>query len=132
MEKKRCNHCGKEKFAVFFEREGICIKCDKDTRETAKPKKLRVTKEEYELVYSIQGGQCAICKRPANEFKRKLCPDYDSKTGNLRGLLCPGCNSALSQLKERTELVLRLMDYTENNPGNILQNQLKEKLKTNI
>lgn len=133
MEKKRCKTCGKNKFVAFFEGDKeSCILCEKEKNESLKPHKLKVSKEEYNLIFKIQGGKCAVCKKPAENFKRKLCPDYDSKTKQLRGLLCVGCNSALSQLKEKQELVIRLIDYVNNNPGKEMQNQIMTRINSSI
>lgn len=55
-----------------------------------------------EAMYAAQGGCCAICglARPL-EGRGGLHVDHDHATDEVRGLLCGGCNAALSAL-ERT------------------------------
>lgn len=48
---------------------------------------------EYERIFKLQGGRCAICRnRPAT---KRLATDHDHKTGDVRGLLCKRCNHDL-------------------------------------
>lgn len=48
---------------------------------------------EYDRIFKIQGGRCAICRnRPAT---KRLATDHDHKTGDVRGLLCKRCNHDL-------------------------------------
>lgn len=48
---------------------------------------------EYNRMFQIQGGCCAICKRHQSEFKYALHVDHNHKTKRVRGLLCWKCNS---------------------------------------
>lgn len=52
--------------------------------------------EDYENLFRVQGGLCAICKRPEKECltrtQHKLCVDHNHATGIIRGLLCHRCN----------------------------------------
>ena len=50
-----------------------------------------ITAETYYKMLAKQGGKCAICKRKPV----RLCIDHNHKTGKVRGLLCPRCNSSL-------------------------------------
>lgn len=51
-----------------------------------------ITLEEYNRVLCHQNGRCAICKRPAYDFKTRLAVDHRHSDGLLRGLLCYLCN----------------------------------------
>ena len=46
-----------------------------------------------------QGGVCAICQRPERKVVRgtiaSLAVDHSHSTGEVRGLLCSSCNTAL-------------------------------------
>nr|WP_255450009.1 endonuclease VII domain-containing protein [Skermania sp. ID1734] len=51
---------------------------------------------DFVALWRIQGGSCAICRR-ANGTTRRLSVDHCHRTGQVRGLLCRPCNSALAQ-----------------------------------
>lgn len=50
----------------------------------------------YPIMFSYQGGKCAIpwCSKPP--MKRRLDIDHDHKEMYIRGLLCVRCNRALA------------------------------------
>lgn len=51
-----------------------------------------ITEEQYDALLRKQGGCCAVCKRPAKQFKKRLAIDHDHHTRAIRGLLCTMCN----------------------------------------
>ena len=51
------------------------------------------TLAEYERMFELQAGVCAICKKPPNG--RRLDIDHSHETGAIRGLLCTTCNRAV-------------------------------------
>lgn len=53
---------------------------------------LKQCEVERYVMYRLQEGKCAICKRHESEFKRRLSVDHNHKTGKVRGLLCFQCN----------------------------------------
>jgi hypothetical protein len=67
---------------------------------------------DFDYLYQIQQGSCAICKRHQSTFERTLAADHDHKTGFIRGLLCLGCNSMLGVL-ENKEFVKAALLYLE-------------------
>jgi hypothetical protein len=60
--------------------------------------KYGITIEEYDTLLLAQGGVCGICKQPPSE--RYLAVDHDHETGEVRGLLCIGCNVALGLFED--------------------------------
>ena len=56
-----------------------------------------ISTDGYYEMLEQQGGGCAICGRPPKA--RRLCVDHDHTTGEIRGLLCPGCNYAVSVIE---------------------------------
>lgn len=56
--------------------------------------KYNLTLEELVAREQAQGGKCAICLQP-----KKLVVDHDHITGQVRGLLCQGCNVRLGQVE---------------------------------
>ena len=51
--------------------------------------KYGITMEQYEAMYTLQEGKCAMC----GEFHEQLLVDHDHATNEVRELLCNGCNS---------------------------------------
>ncbi len=73
-----------------------------------------VTPEQYVAMVVYQGGVCASC---GESDSRALGLDHDHKTGRIRGLLCRGCNVAISHLKEDPEKAERLAAYIRRHNG---------------
>jgi len=59
-----------------------------------------ITVEEYDKIYSLQGGCCAICGVHQKDLKYRLHVDHNHTTGQVRGLLCRMCNTLLGNCKE--------------------------------
>ena len=57
---------------------------------------------QYHDLFESQDGQCAICGYSPGETDR-LVVDHCHDTGNVRGLLCPKCNSAIGMLDDKAE-----------------------------
>lgn len=75
-----------------------------------KLKQYNLTPEEYQSLYDNQNGLCSICAStcPQQEF---LCVDHCHITGDVRGLLCKTCNSAIGFLNDDPELVRSALFY---------------------
>jgi len=96
-----------------------CIKA----REEAKYKKYGITLNEYYQRLKDQNGVCAICKQKETAVHhksktnkpKKLAVDHNHITGEVRGLLCGKCNTAIGALKadEGTDLLLNALSYIE-------------------
>ena len=72
-----------------------------------------ITQDEYDLNLELQDNACKICKTDASEFTSSLHVDHCHETGELRGLLCVSCNSALGQFKDDIELLEDAIDYVK-------------------
>lgn len=79
--------------------------------ETSRLRLYGVTRAEYDELLERQGGVCAICGAPPN--RKKLGVDHDHETGEIRGLLCPGCNRAIGMLKEDPKIMQKAIDYVK-------------------
>ena len=55
--------------------------------------------------------ECWICGST-----HRLCIDHDHNTGEVRGLLCSGCNSALGHFKDNTESMMKAVNYLKDGP----------------
>ena len=80
-------------------------------------KKRGLTPGEFERRLLEQGGVCAICRQPETAVRRssgkilRLAVDHDHETGEIRGLLCARCNTAIGLLDESHERLLAAGDY---------------------
>jgi hypothetical protein len=76
-----------------------------------------ITLDQYEELLSRQGGVCAVCGSPDTMTRRgkhtSLDVDHDHATGQVRAILCSGCNSSLGLLKEDPERIRALAEYIE-------------------
>jgi len=67
--------------------------------------------EEYERLLALQAGVCAICELPPSGRFKYLAVDHDHLTGQVRGLLCNTCNSALGYMKDDPSLLQAAVKY---------------------
>jgi hypothetical protein len=55
-----------------------------------------MTLEDYNARVASQGGCCAICGRKP---RQRLAVDHNHDTGQIRALLCLGCNTTLGAIE---------------------------------
>ncbi len=72
-----------------------------------------------EQLYTLQGGKCAICRRPFGEpgqfggaWRREAHADLDHchSTSRVRGLLCGRCNRNLGWFEGLREAIVSYVD----------------------
>lgn len=77
--------------------------------------KFGVATKDYENLLASQDGHCACCSATNSGMRlgtvRALCIDHDHDTGQVRGLLCSLCNSALGYAKDSPEQLEKLAAY---------------------
>jgi hypothetical protein len=75
-----------------------------------------LSKDDYEDLIKKQDGKCAICNSSrGTKYKwRALAIDHDHATGQVRGLLCQGCNTAIGMFKDDIELLNKAISYLNN------------------
>jgi hypothetical protein len=73
-----------------------------------------ITYEQYLEINDAQGNSCAICgtAEPLTPTGR-LHIDHDHETGEVRGLLCMGCNTGIGHLKDNIEVLKSAITYLE-------------------
>lgn len=69
-----------------------------------------ITVEDYFAMLRRQKGACAVC-REVPKGKIRLHIDHDHATGQVRGLLCLGCNVTLGYLERTPGLEKKLRAY---------------------
>lgn len=67
--------------------------------------------EEYQTMLAAQDGMCAICGTLDTGKRRAFAVDHCHTCGEVRGLLCSPCNTAIGSLKEDLGIMQRAMDY---------------------
>lgn len=71
-----------------------------------------ISLEDYDAMLARQGGHCAIC--PATEVGGRggsFHIDHDHETGQVRGLLCHGCNVGIGNLGEDVDRLMAAAAY---------------------
>lgn len=76
----------------------------------------KITPEQYQAMFEMQGGVCAICgSQPgasqvlAVDHDHACCPGERTCGSCIRGLLCRQCNSYLGRIKEDPAGLLRYL-----------------------
>ena len=76
-------------------------------------RKYGISMEEATAVEAMEGSPCPGCKKllSAAKGKRLLCVDHDHETGEVRGVLCTRCNTALGLFGDSGKLLSSAIDY---------------------
>lgn len=113
-----CAACGDEKPLGQFRGDArVCRACAaaEGRRRRSRPSARRaardaryrrrygITLDDYNRMGRSQRWLCAICGRPPYPEGSRLVPDHNHATGEVRGLLCQPCNSALGLFGEKPE-----------------------------
>lgn len=131
--KKKCNKCGNEFPACDFQYNPLradwlaasCFRCmdEYHKNRSSDPKKKRRLKNNslrhrfgidmdfYEEMLEFQGGVCAICGRDDQVKTASLGVDHNHASGEVRGLLCRLCNSAIGKLGDDYDRIIRAAEY---------------------
>ena len=71
-----------------------------------------ITLEQYNSILEFQEYRCCVCGKHESEVPRKrLYVDHCHKSGDIRGLICAHCNTALGMVKDDVEILYRLAAY---------------------
>lgn len=134
---KACTKCGVQKSLLeFYEnskssdgRTSWCKKCQRIKveeirrspegkakfkgymRQSYLKKNYGINEKLYKAILDLQQGRCAICGR--QDGKRRLHVDHDHATGEVRALLCNGCNNGLGNFKDDPEVMKIAITYLE-------------------
>ncbi len=75
-------------------------------------KKYGITLEQYDDMCSKQRGVCKICQGSCKTGYR-LAVDHCHTTGEIRGLLCQPCNTALGSARDDIDTLKKMIKYLE-------------------
>jgi single-stranded DNA-specific DHH superfamily exonuclease len=97
-------------------------------RENKLKRNYNITLDDYDKMLQEQNGCCAICFVKAEDERNKiLVVDHNHLTGEVRSLLCNGCNTAIGLLKENQEVILRAADYLKKFSATLTDEQVAAK-----
>ncbi len=112
---KHCPGCGEVKSVEDFHRAvrqsggraSYCKPCKRSRDEERRlQREYGLTSAQVAALVEQQNGLCGLCReRPARHI------DHDHATGVVRAVLCFACNSGLGQFGDRTDLLLRAVEY---------------------
>lgn len=69
-----------------------------------------LSEEEFSIILDKQDNACAICK---DKFEDTPHIDHCHDTGEVRGLLCRGCNHGLGNFRDNEDNLLSAINYLE-------------------
>jgi len=76
-------------------------------RNTEIKSRYGISLSEYKIMVSLQNSKCKICNIECD----KLCIDHCHTTGEIRGLLCKKCNSALGFFDDNLDNLTNAIKY---------------------
>ncbi len=74
----------------------------------------KLTPQLFDQLLTVQGGCCAICKRSFIDYEPHIDHEHG---GDVRGILCMNCNSALGHFRDNPALMVAAMQYLEEPPA---------------
>ena len=113
----RCKDCGSAQARAYRAarpgyHKAIYARTRKQSRERHLVRKYGVSLADYDAMLAAQNGVCAICSAPESEqFHQVFHVDHCHSTGEVRGLLCRGCNHILGTVRDDPAVLQSAIDY---------------------
>lgn len=73
--------------------------------------RFQISPEQYDQMFALQDGLCAICRRPPK--KKRLAVDHDHTTLRVRGLLCWWCNNRIVAKRNTVAMLEKAIAYIQ-------------------
>lgn len=110
-----CKRCG----APVSRKTGIpvCEACRVDDRSRPYRRAIHIkhryglSEADYDRLVAQQGNRCAICRTTKPGSRGEWRVDHDHVTGQIRGLLCDGCNRGIGSLQDDPGVIAAAARY---------------------
>lgn len=86
-------------------------KANPDKSKNNDLKKYGISLEVFNFLRKSQNYSCAICEKHEDDEKTHLCVDHNHTTGEVRGLLCTSCNTALGGFQDNKAYLQKAIYY---------------------
>jgi hypothetical protein len=106
----------KNYLAEYFTRSQVRAARRKTNRRASLKFYYAITPEKYEAMLAAQDGHCALCAATPEQQKhryKRLHVDHDHITGDVRALLCSGCNLAIGNFGDDPARLRAAADYID-------------------
>lgn len=130
----KCTQCGKKfprthKYFYKFSgmKDGLASFCKSCSLLISRKYNLKsqynMTIEDYDKMLMLQGGVCAICRKPEtyshylSKQVRRLSVDHNHITGEVRGLLCHKCNLLIGGAEDSIDILYSTIEYLKETEG---------------
>jgi len=94
QEIRQCEKCS-VKYTAESSTQRWCKPCAPNKTASTRLQRYNVSQPEFDAMKAEQDGLCAICRIEPASFV-----DHNHETGEVRQLLCCGCNSRLAVLED--------------------------------
>ncbi len=74
---------------------------------------------EYIEIAAKQNHKCSLCDRNLSEVKINI--DHDHSTGEVRGILCKGCNISLGTIEKSLDSVQSQLEFIERQRSRLMK-----------
>lgn len=103
-----CIACDEE-YRPTSSRQRVCFTCTPTKGWQARYRRYGITKPMYDKMIEKQDGKCVLCL-VSLEHDLNTTIDHDHNTGEIRGILCRGCNMVLARFED-PEYLARIFKY---------------------
>lgn len=109
--RKKSNNKYEKKTKYYTKSKELNFRTKERNKHYALQSLYGITLKQYNEMFEVQNGCCAICGKHQNEFKKALYVDHNHKTGMIRGLLCGKCNTTLGYIEKDIDLIQKIKNY---------------------
>lgn len=99
-----CRGCNEEK-KDGHPLQYLCKQCAPSRKWAAIFQRYKIVKSEWDKMFQEQKGKCKLCSNKARVV------DHNHKTGQVRGLLCDGCNLLVGLIERDLSWITRGLNY---------------------